>query len=86
VKSTIFMRSNPLYNVNLPFADAELLPSFYSVGEFMKMFFRFFAIAQVRTLPTLLPLPYFKKHVRSPDPGLLKFSLLDWELGNFHPS
>jgi len=84
LNSILLKRTERLANVIASLGTPELLPRYYSVGEFSKMF-RGFTIAEVRALPTFLPPPYFEKHLRLLRPAMLKISSLDWELGRFYP-
>jgi len=85
LNSLLFKRTNRLACMCAPLGTAEVLTSFYSVGEFTKMFVDFFTIRQIRALLTFLPPPYFEKTIHLLKPAPTKISDLDWELGKFYP-
>ena len=84
VNSLLSKRTNRFASFSPHLGSRELLPRYYSVREFRRMF-QGFAVAGVRALPTLLHPPYFEKHLGSLGSAIFAISRLDWELGRFYP-
>jgi ubiquinone/menaquinone biosynthesis C-methylase UbiE len=84
VNSLLWKKTDRFANLSPHLGSGELLPRYYSVREFRRIF-QGYAVAGVRALPTLLPPPYFKRHVGWLRPAILAISPLDWKLGRFYP-